>query len=882
MCAVNATSGTHALPYATPVKIPRVPRPPLCSLLLATALTAQPTTNDELPLPARHGWLAAQLHQSDKGIWYAHAAKVVEAYAAPELIAADDHGRLILLTVYSGRWTMHSVNPDGQWLAPSRPADVDPRIPGREVYCAGKAGNVHRVWTEPRPFGRFELRSVEIGHAAGEEFHAVLAGDLDPARRGDELLAFGLSGVVYELTAAPAAEGGDKFGMRKLADIAGRVRDALILPREGDGATRILAVSRSGHLFELQLHDGQLSQRALAQETSGLGRLALAPRGKGDPLVVYATRDDGLLLRFMATTAGAWQREPIFAGPQGLRGVAAGRFFADPQREAVATFGYGKEVHLISRLPGQPWQAESIYTDQDQGHWLTVGEFDGRNGTDEIVATGFGGRVVLLSRPVGYALPGVATPPTPAPTEPTRPLRLAVTAGESAVNGLSPLSYQGGFETKSLVFETLLRCDEHGEIAPGLAAQWRIEDGGKVFQFTLRDGATFHDGTAVTGEAVRAHFLRWLDQPAHGWLRAAAQIRAVSGSGKHLRIELAQPAALLEDLCAINPTAITAPAMHDAAGKLRAPLGSGPFRLVEARERGRVLRYERMRDGQSTGRFVDLVRFDRDSDDVLAALERGEIDAAIGSWSLQLDPQRVAELRSDPRWQVLEAPGSAVTSLAFRNDTPAGADRRLRRLVAAALDRAALIAEAEAGQADPCTGWAAPCLRAWPKGTPPPREASPPSFTAPLRLAGHKNQRLQRVAKLIAAQLGQAGIAAEVVAPEAPHDAFVDVSHGAPYDPLLTLAGRFLPPPPQPSVATAAPPVGDAKLAQLVTLALATADPKARTPLYGQIQTTLDAEAYVVPLYAARRLAVLAASLPQPRLTPDMYHLDAQAWLDPQ
>ncbi len=205
------------------------------ALACAAPLAAQASTVDELPLPARAGWQAAQLHQSDKGIWYAHAAKVVEAYGAPEIIAADDNGKLLVLSVYSGRWTTHSVNPDGQWLAPSRPADVDPRIPGREIYCAGKAGNIHRVWTEPRPFGRSELRSVEIGHVAGEEFHAVLAGDLDPTRAGDELLVFGLSGTVYELTAAREPNAGtDAFVLHKHGELAGRVRDALTLPAAMD------------------------------------------------------------------------------------------------------------------------------------------------------------------------------------------------------------------------------------------------------------------------------------------------------------------------------------------------------------------------------------------------------------------------------------------------------------------------------------------------------------------------------------------------------------------------------------------------------------------------------------------------------------------------
>ena len=860
-----------------------------CALACAAPLAAQASTVDELPLPARAGWQAAQLHQSDKGIWYAHAAKVVEAYGAPEIIAADDNGKLLVLSVYSGRWTTHSVNPDGQWLAPSRPADVDPRIPGREVYCAGKAGNVHRVWTEPRPFGRFELRSIEIGHVAGEEFHAVLAGDLDPTRAGDELLVFGLSGAVYELSASrePNASA-DAFVLHKHGELAGRVRDALVLPAAPNAtpnaSPRVLAVSRAGHLLQVELNAGKLAHRTLAQEPMGLGRIARAPATAGGQIVVYVTRDDGLLLRFAQTAQGAWLREPIFAGPQGLRGVAAGRFFADPAREAVATFGYGKEVHVISRIDGGAWQAESIYTDADQGHWLTVGEFDGRNGTDELVATGFGGRVVLLSRPAGYALPGAALP---APAKSAQAdagasaLRIAVRAGDAALTELSPLNYQGGFETKTMVYETLVRIDAAGAIAPGLAASWKIEDGGKTFVFELREGATFHDGTPVTAAAVVEHFRRWVGKPEHDWLRCNAHIKAVRpGAGsRQVRVELDQPMALLEDLCAINPTAIAAPASRDGEGKFVRALGSGPFRFVEAREAGRVLRYERVGSGSGKGKFVDLVRLRADGEDPLDALARGDVDVVAGSWAVQLDPNKLAALRADPRFKVHEAPGSIVTALTFRTDQGLGADRRLRRFVAAVLDRKAVINAVQGGAADACVAWAAPAIRGWPRAAAAEREGPAPTLPRALRISGGKDARTQAVVRALVAQLAAQGLAAEVSGEGVVADARVSTSHGAPYDPLLTLVGRFVP---LPHEKTASQPgegtTGDARMTELVRTAAATPEPQARAAVYGEIQAALDAEAWVVPIYAARRVVVLRAGLPTPTLGCDMYRLDAE-WL---
>ncbi len=387
---------------------------------VALAVFARAQSVAEIPASGCAGWEAAVVHRGEQGVWYAHAAKVIDAYGAPEIIATDDAGRVLVLSVYSGKWTPLGVTPDGQWLAPSRPADVDPRVPGREIYAAGKAGNVHRVHVEALPFGKFELRSVEVGHLAGEEFHTVVAEDLDPTRPGDELLAFAISGAVVALT---PGSGASDFDMRKVADLPGRMRDAVVLPGVPPA---IVGPTRSGHVIALRMTVRGIDSEVLAREPMGLGRIAIGAGGR----VLWVTRDDGVLLRFARNADGTWAREVAFAGAQGLRGVAAGRFFAEPEREAVAVYGYGKQVQLVWREAGGPWRVDTIFRGEAQGHWLTVGEFDGRNGTEELVAAGFGGEVVLLRRPVGYGLPGAAVDVAPAVEPALRPPRIAVKASD--------------------------------------------------------------------------------------------------------------------------------------------------------------------------------------------------------------------------------------------------------------------------------------------------------------------------------------------------------------------------------------------------------------------------------------------------------------------
>lgn len=372
--------------------------------IFAVAAAAQaPTTTTAKPHPgAAQGWVAHTVHQGDAGIWYAHVAKVVPWFAQNEIVATDDKGRLLVLSVYSGNWTAHSCVPDGLWLAPTRPADVDPRQPGRELYAAGRGGSLHQITLRDQPFAKFTLESREIGHVRHEEFHAILAADLDATRPGDELLAFAISGAVYQATAADSP--GDAFALTKLTEVPGRVRDVAVLPASAGKSPQLLGVSRSGDLLAMHLAGGKLTSRSLLCEDSGLGRIALSPTHPG---IAYVTRDDGLLLRIELLADGQVARQPMLATDQGLRGVAAGRFFADG-REAVACYGYGRRVQMVTRNQDGTFAVEDLLTTVQQGHWLAVGELDGRNGTDELIATGFDGAVVMLAREPGYGLPGAA------------------------------------------------------------------------------------------------------------------------------------------------------------------------------------------------------------------------------------------------------------------------------------------------------------------------------------------------------------------------------------------------------------------------------------------------------------------------------------------
>ena len=60
----------------------------------------------------------------------------------------------------------------------------------------------------------------------------------------------------------------------------------------------------------------------------------------------------------------------------------------------------------------------------------------------------------------------------------------------------------------SLMFETLVSLDEQGKPQPALSSSWHVESGSQRWQFFLRRGVTFQEGTPVTPDVVAASLRR--------------------------------------------------------------------------------------------------------------------------------------------------------------------------------------------------------------------------------------------------------------------------------------------------------------------------------------------------------------------------------------
>jgi hypothetical protein len=369
-----------------------------CSTLPEPDGTAGDPSRSEVRLHSGSDWNASLVIDTHPtGIWTVEVMQVFPQYASPEVVGLDDEGRCHVLVSYSGKWTPVTTIADGTWLGGLAQGDVDPRVPGPELYTGGKRGNLYQVVAHRE--GVADNR--RIAHLPGREIHTLVAADLDERREGDELIAFTRPGGLFLLTPRERLDG---FDVELVEDLQGRVRDAVWVP----GRREVATVERSGRLRLLSWTAEGPRWRTLFERPMGMGRLAVTEReGR---TVLYNTCDDGTIWRHAATDTDAFETEMIYAGPQGPRGLVSGRFDPDPAVETVAVFGYGARVELLSRTRGG-WGVETIFTDRDKGHWLTKGELDGRNATDEIVLSGYGARVVLLSKPAGDGLDDVRSAP---------------------------------------------------------------------------------------------------------------------------------------------------------------------------------------------------------------------------------------------------------------------------------------------------------------------------------------------------------------------------------------------------------------------------------------------------------------------------------------
>ncbi|HEY0188479.1 MAG TPA: ABC transporter substrate-binding protein [Cellulomonas sp.] len=206
-------------------------------------------------------------------------------------------------------------------------------------------------------------------------------------------------------------------------------------------------------------------------------------------------------------------------------------------------------------------------------------------------------------------------------------LRVGITSLSTA-DSLDPAqaSTAGGYAIAGQLYDTLTEYGTDGEVAMRLAASVEAGDTAAEWTVTLRDGATFSDGTPVTADDVKATFQRIFDEdlpPAESMPYVdPAAITVVDDLT--LTFELTEPTVLFPEALT-SPTVSIVPADFDP----EAPIGSGPF-VLDDYEAGSSVTFTANESYWGDGPYVDsleLVSFD-DASAQVNALVGGQIDMA--------------------------------------------------------------------------------------------------------------------------------------------------------------------------------------------------------------------------------------------------------------
>ena len=156
-----------------------------------------------------------------------------------------------------------------------------------------------------------------------------------------------------------------------------------------------------------------------------------------------------------------------------------------------------------------------------------------------------------------------------------------------------------------MVFETLYGqagAAQNFAAKPQMVAGHRIDDDGRTWKLTLRDGLTFHDGTKVLARDCVASIRRWGARDTLGQTLMQRTDDIIAPDDQTIVFRLNKPFGLLPDalgkmsgnMCAIMPERLAA---TDPFKAITEVIGSGPFRFKpDERVQGSLFVYERFND----------------------------------------------------------------------------------------------------------------------------------------------------------------------------------------------------------------------------------------------------------------------------------------------
>ncbi|OWQ86289.1 ABC transporter substrate-binding protein [Roseateles aquatilis] len=320
------------------------------------------------------------------------------------------------------------------------------------------------------------------------------------------------------------------------------------------------------------------------------------------------------------------------------------------------------------------------------------------------------------------------------------------------------------------VLEPLTRIAEDGTARPMLALSWRVSPDQRTWTFVLRPNVRFHNGAAFDAAAVRFSFERAGAADSVNKDRRVFENFAAIATPDPMTVVLTLkvPEPALPELLGQSTAVIVEP--KSAAGNAQSPVGTGPYRVAQW-QRGASLTlaaWPGFRDAAAIRIPRAQFRFIGEPAAQVAALLAGDVDV----FPRVAAARALSQFKAQPgRFQVISASSRAKTILAINHQRAPLGDVRVRRAIAMAIDRKAVIQASADGYGVPIGSFVTPDTPGYVDCTAI-NAYDPAAAKALLAQAGATGLRLslklppvpyaRQGGELIAAQLAAVGIAVRI------------------------------------------------------------------------------------------------------------------------
>jgi peptide/nickel transport system substrate-binding protein len=247
------------------------------------------------------------------------------------------------------------------------------------------------------------------------------------------------------------------------------------------------------------------------------------------------------------------------------------------------------------------------------------------------------------------------------------------------------------------IYETLTKINPDGSVTALLAESWEVSPDLKTYTFKLRKGVRFHNGEPFNAQAVKFSYDRAGGEKSTNKDKRTFANLSTQVVDDHTVVLLTSEIDPDFPFILGQATAIIVEP-KSADNNATRPTGTGPYKL-ENWVKGSSITLARSDTYRNAG-AVKLkrvtFRFIPDPAAQVAALLAGDVDVFP-----RVTPRSVEQFKANPKFQVVVSGSRAKTILAINNKKKPLDDVRVRRAIAAAIDRKAVIQGAGDGYGVP-------------------------------------------------------------------------------------------------------------------------------------------------------------------------------------